>query len=178
MKKVNPIWEAVTTHRKSTLCVTGVGSMWSGCFYLYYIWFPTYMDSLLVPNVPHAFLINSVSMLFGVIGFFTVAGMISDRVGRRPMMLMGGLMAAVYAPCCLYVVYKFRHPFLSFCAQTFMGVCISMFGGPMTAWMVESFPKEARLTSMSIGYNMAQLLVGGTSPAIATLMFDKRGEWR
>ncbi|GMI08723.1 hypothetical protein TrVE_jg9304 [Triparma verrucosa] len=176
-KKLNPIYEAVTTHRKSTFCVAAVASMWSGCFYVYYVWFAAYMNSLLEPPVERAFLVNSSAMFTGVMCFFTVCGVASDRVGRRPMMLLGGAMSCVYAPVCLWVVFKFRDPFLSFVAQTFMGVCISMFGGPMTAWMIESFPKEARLSSMSIGYNMAQMLVGGTCPSIATLMFDTVGEW-
>ncbi|GMH92288.1 hypothetical protein TL16_g12301 [Triparma laevis f. inornata] len=87
IKNVNPIWEAVTTHRKSTVCVACVASMWSGCFYVYYVWFAAYMNSLLDPPVEHAFLVNSAAMFTGVMCFFTVCGVASDRVGRRPMML-------------------------------------------------------------------------------------------
>merc|ERR1719276_309560 len=43
------------------------------------------------------------------------------------------------------------------------------------AWLVESFPPEARLTAVSIGYNLSHALVGGTTPFLATVMVDKFG---
>ena len=42
----------------------------------------------------------------------------------------------------------------------------------MMAWLVESFPPDARLTSVAIGYNVAQSIMGGATPAIATVMAD------
>ena len=42
----------------------------------------------------------------------------------------------------------------------------------MCAWLVESFPPAMRLTSVALGYNIAQCLVGGLSPAIATFLVD------
>ena len=46
----------------------------------------------------------------------------------------------------------------------------------MCAWLVEGFPVSVRLTSVGIGYNIAQALIGGTAPAIATLLVDKQGD--
>ena len=45
----------------------------------------------------------------------------------------------------------------------------------MMAWLAESFEPAARLTSVSIGYNIAQALGGGIAPAIATELVDKVG---
>lgn len=50
-----------------------------------------------------------------------------------------------------------------------------LLGAPMMAWLYESFDPSHRLTSVSIGYNIAQFLGGGLSPAIATEMVDKLG---
>jgi MFS family permease len=72
------------------------------------------------------------------------------------------------APLSLWLIDRYKDPYVAFLAQTMFGICLSIFGGPMTAWMVESFPPEARLTSMSIGYNIAQCIMGGTSPVIST----------
>ena len=46
----------------------------------------------------------------------------------------------------------------------------------MCAWLVESFPPEIRLTSVAVGYNIAQAVAGGTSPALATILVDKFGK--
>ena len=45
----------------------------------------------------------------------------------------------------------------------------------MMAWLVESFPAKIRLTSVSIGYNIAQATVGGMSPGLATYLVDRVG---
>ena len=50
-----------------------------------------------------------------------------------------------------------------------------MWGAPMCAWLVESFEPESRLTSVSIGYNVAQAVAGGSAPFFATLLHSKRG---
>lgn len=41
----------------------------------------------------------------------------------------------------------------------------------MCAWLVESFPAQIRLTSVAVGYNIAQIS-GGVIPALATLLAD------
>ena len=45
----------------------------------------------------------------------------------------------------------------------------------MCAWLVETFPPEARLTSVAVGYNIALALLGGTTPALATYLVDTFG---
>ena len=64
---------------------------------------------------------------------------------------------------------------IAFGAQTLMAIFIAMWGSPMCAWLVEAFEPEARLTSVSIGYNVAQAIGGGLSPFMATLLVDELG---
>lgn len=45
----------------------------------------------------------------------------------------------------------------------------------MCSWLVESFPPAIRLTSVAVGYNIAQAIGGGLSPALATYMNDSFG---
>ena len=45
----------------------------------------------------------------------------------------------------------------------------------MMAWLVEGFEPEARLTSVAIGYNIAQATVGGFSPTLATFLAKDYG---
>ena len=40
------------------------------------------------------------------------------------------------------------------------------------AWLVEAFPPDARLTSVAIGYNVAQAIMGGSAPTLATISAD------
>ena len=45
----------------------------------------------------------------------------------------------------------------------------------MCAWLVETFPPAIRLTSVAVGYNISQAIVGGSSPAVATFIVDRFG---
>ena len=42
----------------------------------------------------------------------------------------------------------------------------------MCAWLVEAFEPNARLTSVAIGYNVAQATAGGVAPLVATVLTD------
>jgi MHS family proline/betaine transporter-like MFS transporter len=59
--------------------------------------------------------------------------------------------------------------------QLALGIAVSCWGAPMCAWLVEGFEPQARLTSVSIGYNVAQAVAGGSSPALATYLVDRWG---
>mmetsp|Transcript_22063 Transcript_22063/g.45952 ORF Transcript_22063/g.45952 Transcript_22063/m.45952 type:complete len:504 (-) Transcript_22063:41-1552(-) len=171
-KKANPLKEALTTNLRPTLCVGMVGALWSAGFYVFFVWGATYMNDLLSPPIPHAFAVNAAALFVGVCIFFSIGGSLSDTMGRRPLMLLGSLLSAILAPIALWLMASYKNPYLAFLAQTVFGIALSMFGGPMTAWMVESFPPSARLTSMSIGYNLSQCIFGGTSPAISTSLVE------
>ncbi|GMH74535.1 hypothetical protein TrRE_jg72 [Triparma retinervis] len=172
LPKLNPIREAITTNLRATLSVGMVGSLWSAGFYVFFVWGATYMNTLLEPPIEHAFAVNASALFVGVCVFFSIGGSLSDTFGRRPLMIIGSLLSAVMAPICLWLIATYKDPYVAFLAQTVFGICLSIFGGPMTAWMVESFPPAARLTSMSIGYNIAQCVMGGTSPVISTSLVD------
>ena len=67
------------------------------------------------------------------------------------------------------------NPFLAFLGQLVLGIFLSGFGGPLCAWLVESYSPEVRLTSASLGYDISHALAAGFSPALATVIFVEMG---
>ena len=132
------------------------------------------MKDLIHEPVPNAFAVNSLSLLCSVCFFFPFAGMLSDRYGRRRIMLIGGLGLGLLSPFLLMLIGTGR-PLLAFCSQMILGISLSCWGAPMCAWLVESFEPEHRLTSVAIGYNVAQAIAGGSAPFMATLLVDDVG---
>lgn len=133
-----------------------------------------YMADLIEPPVPNSFAVNSASLGLSVCLLFPIAGWLSDKVGRRRVMAVGGLAIGISAPLMLTMIGS-GQPATALCAQMFLGISLSLWGAPMMAWLAESFEPAARLTSVSIGYNIAQALGGGMAPAIATIMVDRLG---
>lgn len=107
--------------------------------------------------------------------FFLVFGALSDRIGRKKVMLAGNLLAALtYYPIYRAMTY-FAQPdhFSPFAisALVFVQVIyVTMVYGPIAAFLVESFPARIRYTSMSLPYHFANGWFGGWLPFIATAL--------
>jgi len=114
-------------------------------------------------------------MFLGVFVFFGAAGSLSDIYGRRVVMLSGALGISVYCPIHLYITSTYYNMYLSTVSNTVFGILLSLLGAPANAFFVESVPPAARLTTLALGYNIAQPIAGGMAPAFATITFDAGG---
>lgn len=171
----NPIKEAFSKeNRRSLLSACFVPMLWSCGFYLSFVWMAIYMQDLVQTRVPNAFLINSLSLLFTNCLFFPIAGSLSDKYGRTTIMTIGAIGTIWLGPLTLYVINT-TGPMSIFITQSSLGISLACWGAPMCAWLVEQFPPEVRLTAVAIGYNIAQGIMGGLSPAVATIMVSKVG---
>jgi MHS family proline/betaine transporter-like MFS transporter len=160
-------------YRRALLSASLVPGLWTGGFYIGFVWMAIYMSKLLEEPVPNAFAVNSGS-LFVVCVFFPFAGWLSDVYGRRFVMYCGGATLVVGAPALFYAM-TLGSALKAFAAQSLYGMTMALWGAPMCAWLVEAFPPAARLTAVSIGYNLAQALIGGSCPSIATFLVDDYG---
>ena len=173
--KKNPLMTVFERRNLRPLLASAmVPMMWSSGFYLSFVWMAIYMTSLCEQPIPNAFAINSAALFLSVCAMFPVAGWLSDRYGRRFIMSIGGVSLALLSPVLIRSIGQ-GDPWIAFGSQLFLGICLSFWGSPMGAFLVESFDPEARLTSVSVGYNVAHAIVGGSTPALATYLVDAVG---
>ncbi|CAB9498044.1 Glycine betaine/proline/ectoine/pipecolic acid transporter OusA [Seminavis robusta] len=171
----NPLKLAFARHNlRSLLAASMVPMLWSSGFYLSFVWMAIFMADLIDDPVPGSFGVNAGALFFSVCLLFPIAGMASDRYGRRIVMTVGGLSVGILCPFLIVLIGR-GNTALAFASQTVIGISLSCWGAPMIAWLVESFEPEARLTSVAIGYNLAVALIGGLTPALATFIVDSFG---
>jgi MHS family proline/betaine transporter-like MFS transporter len=60
-------------------------------------------------------------------------------------------------------------------AQVLLTVLIACYMGPFFATVVKLFPTAQCYTGLSVGYNIASALFGGTAPLVATLLIEWSG---
>jgi MFS family permease len=121
--------------------------------------------------------------------FFIFFGWLSDRIGRKPIILGGCLLAALaYFPI-FNAMHGFANPIaendpatpavavaqdpniFGLTAMVFlMIVLVTMVYGPIAAFLVEFFPTRVRYTSLSLPYHLGNGEFGGWLPFIATAM--------
>lgn len=171
----NPIKLAFARENlRSLLAAAMVPMLWSSGFYLSFVWMAIYMADLIENPVPGSFGVNATALFFSVCLLFPLAGIASDRLGRRLVMTVGGLSLGIMCPFLVSLIGR-GNPGLALASQILIGISLSCFGAPMVAWLVESFEPAARLTSVAVGYNLAQATIGGLTPALATFLVDSVG---
>jgi len=109
---------------------------------------------------------------------FIYFGSLSDRIGRKKIMMAGNLLAAIlYVP--IYHAMKFYSSPVNAVALTALVfvqvVFVTMVYGPIAAFLVEAFPAKIRYTSLSLPYHFGNGWFGGFLPIIATSLVARTG---
>ncbi|KAL3944033.1 MAG: hypothetical protein SGBAC_001901 [Bacillariaceae sp.] len=176
-RPVNPLLAAFSPkNRRNLIASAFVPMLWSGGFYLSFVWMAIFMEDLMDPPVKSAFGVNSWGLLLLGI-WFPLAGLLSDVLGRKKVMTVGGIVFGILGPVMVVIIAEKgnQSSWTAFACQTVLSISLSLWGAPMCAWLVESFDPQARLTSVGIGYNLSQAIAGGMSPFVATLLVDEVG---
>ena len=128
----------------------------------------SYLEGTLKVDFVTGDLIMIVALLLGT-PFFLVFGALSDRIGRKPIIMAGCLLAAVtYYPIYLLMGQFTQSPVVEGVLIFIQMVYVTMVYGPIAAFLVEFFPAKIRYTSLSIPYHLGNGEFGGWLPFIAT----------
>lgn len=96
---------------------------------------------------------------------------ISDRVGRRPVMLVGLVGSAVLAVPLFEMLSSGSWPTVILAFLIACPVLQSLTFGPLAAFLTENFSTTSRYTGASLGYQIASLLGAGFTPLITSSIF-------
>ncbi|MFF3448519.1 MFS transporter [Streptomyces sp. NPDC002667] len=102
------------------------------------------------------------------------SGHLSDKVGRRPLILLGGLGVAVWAFPYFRLIDTASLP-LIFVAVTvgFLFQCLTY--GPIASFLGELFPPGVRYSGASLAYQLSAIAVSGSTPFLMTALIADTG---
>src|SRR5947208_3823136 len=155
----------------ASIVVIGEGVVWySGQFWALY-----YLQQVMKPDVLRPAIITGIALLIATpsLIFF---GWLSDRIGRKPIILAGFALAAVtYYP--LYTALgnaadpaNTNYP-LAILIVAIMVSYVGMVYGPIGAFLAEYFPARIRYSSVSVPYHIGNGWGGGLVPVITTAAY-------
>jgi MFS family permease len=136
-----------------------------------------FLQTVLKVPLVTAYKIVAVALLIGA-PLFIVFGSLSDRIGRKRIMMAGNLLAALsYYP--IYQAMKAYSEPVNAVMLTLLVllqvVFVTMVYGPIAAFLVEAFPARIRYTSMSLPYHFGNGWFGGFLPLISTALVARTG---
>jgi MHS family proline/betaine transporter-like MFS transporter len=152
----------------------GFTVLWTVSYYIFLNYMPSFTERYASLSRSQALWSNTVGLLV-LVAVIPLWGRLSDRVGRRPLLLTC-CAAFVVLP---WPVATFLTSGPSFGAiialQVFMAVVIALFSGTGPAAIAEIFPTRSRSTWMTTGYALSVAIFGGFAPYIATWLIRETG---
>ena len=109
------------------------------------------------------------------IAFVLFGGRLSDRFGRRPVMVIG-LLAFVAYLFPMFGLLGSGNVWLVFLAFTVALILHSTLYGPLAAFVSEQFGTTSRYTGAALGYQLATLIGAGFTPGIVASLYKDSGQ--
>ena len=169
----SPVRELFTSHRTPLLQVIGLVLLHGVGFYTFYVFLPTYLTKVTDLPMGTTLLINTLCMALLAI-LIPCMGKLSDRVGHRWVLAAGAAGLAI-STVPFFSWLSSGQLALIVTAQILMTVFVSAYMGPFFAIVATLFPVASRYTGLSISYNIASALFGGTAPLMATVIMERSG---
>ena len=110
------------------------------------------------------------------------AGWLSDRIGRRPVVLAGLALGCV----CIYPIFAEWLQLANHSVETafwptaalmiVLTLPLALVTGPQTALLAELFPARTRYSAAALPHNLAAGWIGGLLPLVVTLINERSGD--
>ncbi|MEO9338733.1 MFS transporter [Mesorhizobium sp. SB112] len=168
-----PIRDAMVGHKKQMLFSFSLAAFSSLGFYTLSGYFVSYLTTTVGLDRNSALISNSIA-LFVAFVVMIWGGHLSDRFGRKPLLLVGVLFnALVSVPA--YILAAQGDLTSAILGQSLLAVGCGMFWGPMGIALLELFPTRTRFSASAISYNMAYTIFGGTAPFVGLWLVTQTG---
>ena len=163
----------IRSHPREALTVIGLTAGGTLAYYTY----TTYIQKFLVNTSGFTKDQANLIVAAGLAIFMLInplMGALSDRVGRRAILMTFGVLGAALTWPMLSTLAATRDPWLAFGLVTAAMVVLSAYSSVNAVVKAELFPTEVRALGVALPYSLANAVFGGTAEYVA-LAFKKAG---
>jgi len=161
----NPFVHAITHHRAAIARGFAISALGSITYYVGIVYVPSFLTGTGAMGEGAALWLSTAAAVM-VILVTPLVGLLTDRVGRRPV-LLGLCGAAALLPAAMFGMMASGGLALAVAGTmilAMLGGGVSAVGAVATA---EQFPGEGRLTGLALGVTSATAIFGGLAPYVA-----------
>ncbi|WP_137821290.1 citrate-proton symporter [Pseudomonas sp. D(2018)] len=168
------LMRVLSEHRRAVLVTMGTTISGTVAFYVVLVNMPTFAHKQLGLPLDQVFMVQMAAVALMTL-IIPIAGALSDRIGRRPVLFAGTLS-----------FFLLVYPLFSWVAQApsierllvmqlLLCTMIGVSYGPAPTSVAEQFPTRVRSTGLALAYNVAVMLFGGFAPFIVTWLTQVGG---
>ncbi|MFF1451614.1 glycine betaine/L-proline transporter ProP [Streptomyces sp. NPDC058274] len=154
------------------LCICLVGA-YNITDYMLLSYMPTYLSDEMGYTETHGLLILIATMVVLML-IISQVGRLSDRFGRKPL-LMTGMLGFLVLSVPSFLLVKQGSLVAVSAGMLLLGLSLVCMLGTMSAALPALFPTQVRYGSLSVGYNLSASLFGGTTPLVITALISATG---
>ncbi|TXJ86831.1 MFS transporter [Streptomyces lavendulae] len=148
---------------------------WAAAGYTFLVVLPSYLQTALHTGFAQALLAAAVANA-GFAAAILPAGVLSDRVGRRPVLLAGAVLVVAAALPVLDLLQDPGAPALAKAlALAGAGALVGLMAGPGPALLAEMFPSRVRWTGLGLAYALSNAVFSGCAGLIITEAVRRTG---
>ncbi|MGX1563267.1 MFS transporter [Streptomyces sp. NPDC055506] len=172
-REQSPLLVTLRTQRPALYRTFAISALGSVTYYVGISYVPTYLGSVGGFGESDSLWLSTLAAV-AVVLVTPLAGALSDRIGRRPVLLLFGALAVVL-PLTMFGLMAQR----SFAAALTGAVVLACVAGGISAVacsaIAEQFPVAQRLSGLALGATAATAIFGGLTPYASQALVDSTG---
>lgn len=169
-----PVKEVFTRNRRQFIQTCGMEIFMNVTFYVVLVYLLTYQETTVGFDPSRAALLSTLASALGLI-IVPLAGIASDRVGRKPVLYTAAIALTVLS-IPLFLLMQMGNGWSAFVSTLGLALILAIILGTHAVTVVELFPTRTRQTGLSIAYAVTAALFAGTAPYLLTWLIDRTGD--
>jgi MHS family proline/betaine transporter-like MFS transporter len=169
-----PFTETIRSVWPQILNLIGFVILLNVAVYTLLTYMPTYLTQVLEISETESLLVI-IGVMLGMMVIITAVGSLSDRIGRKPL-LLGSAIGFLLLSYPAIALVGMRDPLPVTVGMAILALLLVMLLGTIGSALPAMFPTRNRYGGFSIGYSTSTAAFGGTAPLVITALIDSTGD--
>lgn len=168
-----PVSSLFRDHWASLVQAAGAVLLNAVGFYVILSYMPTYLSEELGLDQTSSYFATTVALVT-YIGFIFVTGALSDRFGRKRVLMSASVAFLIFTIPAFHLLDTGNF-IVVLLVQILLGGMLTLNDGTLPSFLAEMFPTKVRYSGFAVSFNLSNALFGGTAPLVATWLIATSG---